>query len=109
MLIRRRRPRTPGDILSRHYLKPRKVSQIRFAEAAGLSRKHISQIIRGQAGVTAETAVRFATVLGTTPQFWLNLQNSLDLYEAGQAVKTAKTKPKRLAFPPPEGSRLDIA
>ena len=50
--------------------------------ALKVSRFSVNQIVNGRRGVTAEMALRLATVTSTTPEFWLNLQRSIDLYEA---------------------------
>src|SRR5438445_12655625 len=91
---RRRRPTSPGAILREFYLEPRHISVTAFAEAIGLSRKHVSSIVNGSAAITPETAERFARVLGTTARFWLNLQIALDLYDA--ELKLGSWKPKAL-------------
>jgi addiction module HigA family antidote len=83
-LHRERKPTHPGQLLSEHYLKPRHISILAFAEAVGHSRKHISAIINGRAGIEAELATRIAAVLGTTAQFWLNAQNAVDLWQASR-------------------------
>jgi len=93
----KRRPTSPGEILSELYLRPRKISIVRFAEAAGLTRKHMSAIVNGRAAITAESASRIAFVLGTTPQFWLNLQNAVDLYEVAKSLRKVRKHLKRLA------------
>jgi antitoxin HigA-1 len=93
---RKRRPTLPGDVLAELYLKPHSISIARFAEAAGVSRKHMSAVINGRASVTAETATRIATALGTSAQYWLNLQNGVDLYDASARVKDAAKRPKRM-------------
>lgn len=85
---RNRKPTAPGTVLRSYYLAPRGLSISRFSQAAGLTRKHVSNIVNGRAGITSETAYRFAQVLGTTPQFWLNLQNAVDLYEASQKLSS---------------------
>ncbi len=90
-----RRPTAPGQVLAELYLEPHEVSIAKFAEAAGVSRKHMSAIINGRAAITAETATRIATALGTTAQFWLNLQNSIDLFDARSKLK-GKQRPRRL-------------
>ena len=91
MPTRNRRPTPPGRILVAYYLPPRGLSINRFAQATGLTRKHVSNIVHERAGITPETAVRFAIVLETTPQFWLNLQNAVDLYDAAQLLAKSKT------------------
>ena len=95
---RKRRPTPPGRVLAELYLEPRGVSIAKFAEAAGVSRKHISAIVNGRASITAETATRIATTLGTTAQYWLNLQNALDLYDAKSRLKSGRHPPRRLAI-----------
>lgn len=99
-LRRERRPRAPGYLLSTYYLEPRGITVTRFAQAAGLTRKHISNIIHGHAAVTPETAVRFAMVLGTAPEYWLNLQNAVDLFDAYQRIGSVPTV-EQGAFAPP--------
>jgi addiction module HigA family antidote len=69
------------------YLAPHSVSVTQFADHCGLSRKHVSNIVHGSASITPETAERFARVLGTTAQFWLNAQNAVDLWDAEQRLK----------------------
>lgn len=52
------------------------MSQKRLAERTGLSEKHISQIINGEASITGDTAFLFANALGGTASFWLNLDRN---------------------------------
>ena len=87
MLIPKRSPTPPGVILKAHYLDPRGVSIAAFARAVGCSRKHMSGIVHGNARIEAPLATRIARVLDTTPQFWLNLQNAVDLFNAAQEIK----------------------
>jgi len=83
---RNRRPTPPGEILRQLYLEPREISVARFAEAVGVSRKHMSNVVNGHAAITAELATRIAEALDTSPEYWLNLQNAVDLYDARQAL-----------------------
>ncbi|HEY1430946.1 MAG TPA: HigA family addiction module antitoxin [Stellaceae bacterium] len=85
-ITRRRRPSVPGEILAELYLEPRGITITDLAAAAGLSRKHVSDIIHGRAGITAETAVRLGRALGTSAGMWLGLQHDVDLYDAEAAV-----------------------
>jgi addiction module HigA family antidote len=75
------------------YLAPRGITVTRLAAAAGLSRKHVSDIIHGRAGITAETAVRLGRVFGTSAGLWLGLQSDVDLYDAERAVPPAAVQP----------------
>jgi addiction module HigA family antidote len=74
-------PITPGDAL-RKYILSEKMTQERLADAMGVSRLSVSQIVNGRRSVTAEMALRLARVTSTTPDFWLNLQRDVDLYNA---------------------------
>ena len=49
-----------------------------------MPRRAISDILHGKRSITADSALRFAKFLGTSPEFWLNLQNSYDLEEAAK-------------------------
>jgi len=94
---RTRRPTLPGELLVELYLAPHDdISIAKFAEAVGLSCKHMSAIVNGRASITAETAARMAAVLGTTAQFWLNLQNAVDLYDAEQRLAESDSRPQLL-------------
>jgi addiction module HigA family antidote len=87
-IVRKRRPGDPGRLLKQYYMDPHGITISKLAEATRLSRKHVSAIVNARAAITAETATRLAAALGTTPQLWLNLQNAVDLYDAG--LKLAK-------------------
>jgi addiction module HigA family antidote len=57
-------------------------TQDRLAAAMGVSRFRVNEVINNRRAVTAETALLLSRALGTSPQFWLNLQNAVDLYDA---------------------------
>jgi addiction module HigA family antidote len=69
----------PGEILLEEFLVPLEVSQTRFAEHIGVPLQRVNEIVRGRRGVSSETAWLFAKALGTTPEFWMNLQAHHDL------------------------------
>jgi len=94
---RTRRPSLPGEILAELYLAPHEISIARFAEACGVTRKHMSAIVNGHAAITAEMAARMAAVLGTTAQYWLNLQNAVDLYDAEERLATSGNRPQMMS------------
>ena len=99
MLKRNRKPSLPGEILKELFLKDRGITIKAFADAVGVTPKHMSNVIHGKARIEAELATRIAAVLGTTEQVWLNLQNSTDLWEARQKMKG--WKPKHIFHPSP--------
>ncbi len=63
-------------------MEPLQLSQYRVAKDIGVPAMRVSQIIRGQRAITADTALRLARYTGTSPQFWLNLQLAYDLRHA---------------------------
>jgi addiction module HigA family antidote len=79
MLPENRLPTHPGEVLLEEFLQPLGITQVAFARHIGVSVQRINEIIRGKRGVTPETAWLFAQALGTTPQFWMNLQVGHDL------------------------------
>jgi antitoxin HigA-1 len=72
-------PVHPGEILLEDFLKPLGLSQYRLAKALSVPPRRINEIVHGQRGVSADTALRLARFFGTSERFWLNLQNSYDL------------------------------
>ena len=89
MIPKHRPPTHAGEILLEDFLKPLNLTQVQAAEKMGISLNRLNELIRGKRGVTADTALRLAKLLKTTPEFWLNLQNAYDLYEARHAMNAA--------------------
>lgn len=79
MLPTDRIPTHPGEMLLEEFLIPLELSQVRFAAHLGIPIQRVNEIVKGKRGVTPETALLFAAALGTSPEFWLNLQGSHDL------------------------------
>lgn len=65
------------------------MSQAALARALHVPKNRISQIINGERGITADTALRLARWMGTTPQYWLNLQANYELRKAEQDAGAA--------------------
>jgi antitoxin HigA-1 len=86
MMPKHRPPTHAGEILLEEFLKPLDLTQVQAAGKMGISLNRMNELIRGKRGVTADTALRLAKLLKTTPEFWLNLQNAYDLYEAKHAM-----------------------
>jgi len=81
-------PIHPGQVLLEDFIKPLGLSQYRVAKDIGVPALRISQIVRGQRSITADTALRLARYFGTSAAVWLRLQARYDL-EVAEA-KTAK-------------------
>jgi addiction module HigA family antidote len=71
-------PIHPGEHLA-EFIEELEISQYRLAKELHVPQLRISQIVRGQRSITADTALRLAKFFGTTPLFWLNLQTRYDL------------------------------
>jgi antitoxin HigA-1 len=72
-------PVHPGEVLKEEFMKPLGLSSNALARALRVPANRISAIVNADRGVTADTALRLAKALGTTPDFWLNLQQRYDL------------------------------
>ena len=77
-------PVHPGEILKEDFLDEMKLTAGKVAKAVFVPRTRIERIVRGEIGVTADTASRLAQFFGTTAEFWLNLQRGYDLAIAAQ-------------------------
>ena len=93
MLPKKRIPIHPGVILRDEFLEDLGVSQVAFAEHLGIPFQHVNEIILGKRGVTSETAWLLAGALGTTPEFWLNIQVARDLVASRPAKLVRRIKP----------------
>jgi addiction module HigA family antidote len=72
-------PVHPGEVLLEEFLKPLGLSQNRLALDIGVHPRRINEIVLKKRAITANTALRLARYFGTTPEFWLGLQNQYDL------------------------------
>ena len=72
-------PIPPGEILLEEFMKPLGVSQNRLSRDIDVPVSRVSAIVKGERGITPDTALRLARYFGTTPELWLNLQASHDL------------------------------
>ncbi|HYD91099.1 MAG TPA: HigA family addiction module antitoxin [Flavobacterium sp.] len=75
----------PGEILKEEFLEPLGVSQYYLSKSTFIPQTRISEIIKGRRRVTADTALRFSKFFGTSPKFWLGLQDDFDLEEEKNA------------------------
>ena len=89
-LPKHRPPTHPGEMLLEEFLKPLGLSQSAFAIRLGVSFPRLNEIVRGKRGVTPDTALRLARVLGTSADFWLGLQQDWELWQAMQGKQAAE-------------------
>ena len=85
-----RPPVSPGEILLEEFLRPMGLSQTEAATRMDMPLNRLNEIIRGRRGISARTALRLSDLLGTTPQFWLNLQMAVELYQANLDLDCAQ-------------------
>ena len=98
--MKRLSPPHPGETIKEDYLVPLGMSVNALSKALGIGVGRLNEIVRGERGVTADTALRLARYFGTSPDFWLNLQSFYDLRvaEAKAGALIAKTvKPRPVA------------
>ena len=83
-------PIHPGVTLREDFMAPHGLSAARLAEALGVSRNRIADILRGRCRITADTALRLEHAFGVSAAFWLNLQSHYELEltarDAGPAI-----------------------
>lgn len=93
-------PVHPGEILRHDVMAPLGLSANALAQALRVPVTRISEIIHGRRGISADTALRLSRYLGTTAQFWVNLQASHDLKRAererGSEI-AREVRPRRVA------------
>jgi addiction module HigA family antidote len=75
-------PLHPGEVLREEFLVPLNMSAGALAKACGVPRTRIERLMNEQIGITADTALRLSRAFRTTPELWLNLQNSFDVQTA---------------------------
>ncbi len=75
----------PGEILKEEFLEPMGITAYRLSKETYLPQTRISEIVKGNRRITADTALRFAKFFGTSAKFWLGLQDDYDLEEEKKA------------------------
>jgi addiction module HigA family antidote len=91
--MRMHEPPHPGDILNELCLKPMGLTVTEAAAALGVSRKTLSAILNGRAGISPEMAVRLSIAFDTTAESWLNQQVQYDLWKVERCRKKLRVKP----------------
>jgi addiction module HigA family antidote len=92
MAMQMHNPPHPGEIIRELCLEPLELSVTEAAAGLGVSRKTLSAILNGHAGISPEMALRLAMAFDTTPESWLNQQTQYDLWAAKRAAKKLRVK-----------------
>jgi addiction module HigA family antidote len=77
----KRRPVTVGQMLLTEFLEPMNIEVRELAEAMGVHRNTLSRIVHDKGTLTAPMAIKLAAALGNTPEFWLNIQHAVELWD----------------------------
>lgn len=88
MRTRQRPPTHPGGILKRQYMEPLSLTVSDLAQTLGVSRKTLSGIVNEHSSITPDMALRLSKAFNTTPELWLNMQQT---YNLGQAAHKSDT------------------
>lgn len=84
--IRRVRPTHPGEMLREDFLPDYRLTVSGLADAIGVSRQTVNEVLRERRAVSPQMALRLGRLFGNSPAFWLNAQREVDLWDAAQAI-----------------------
>jgi len=79
----RRRPVTVGQMLMTEFLEPMDIAISELADAMGVHRNTLSRIVHDKGVLSAPMAIKLAAALGNTPEFWLNIQHAVEVWDVG--------------------------
>jgi addiction module HigA family antidote len=86
----------PGEILLEEFLIPMNITAYRLSHDIGIPQTRISEIIKGNRRITADTAIRFSNYFGNSAKFWLGLQNDFDIEDETTKKKVEFESIKKL-------------
>ena len=84
---RKVRPTHPGEMLREDFLPDYGLTVTRFAKALGVSRQTVNELLRERRAVSPSMALCLSRLFGTSPEFWLNAQRAVDLWDATKSIK----------------------
>lgn len=97
MRTTKRRPVTVGQMLITEFLEPLDIDISELADAMGVHRNTLSRIVHDKGSLTAPMAIKLAVALGNTPEFWLNIQHAVEIWDVkNMAYKHEAKSVKRL-------------
>ena len=91
------RPIHPGEMLREDFLHDYSMTVAALARALGVSRQTVNELLRERRSVSPEMALRLSRLFGNSPEFWLNAQRAVDLWDAAQAIGADVERIKPLA------------
>ncbi|MFH0812943.1 MAG: HigA family addiction module antitoxin [Pseudomonadota bacterium] len=84
---RKTKPTHPGEMLREDFLPEYGLTVTKLAEVLGVSRQTMNELLRERRSISPIMALRLSRLFGNTPEFWLNAQRAVDLWEAEQSYK----------------------
>jgi addiction module HigA family antidote len=87
--VEKRRPTLPGEFIREDVLEEHNLTQDELARRLGVSRLTVNELVNDRRAITPEMALRLGKLTGQTPEYWLNLQRRLDLWEARRSLGRA--------------------
>jgi addiction module HigA family antidote len=91
------RPTHPGEMLREDFMPDYNLTVAGMADALGVSRQTVNELLRERRALSPEMALRLAKLFGNSPEFWLNAQREVDLWDAAQELKRKGAHIKRLS------------
>jgi len=92
-----RRPTHPGEMLREDFLPDYDLTVAGLAEAVGVSRQSVNELLRERRALSPDMALRLARLFGNTPEFWLNAQRAVDLWDTAETIKKDVSRIKPLS------------
>ncbi len=86
------KPPHPGEFIFEVYVEPHGLSVRSLAQSLGVSASTLNRVINGQSGISPEMALRLSKALGRSPESWLSLQHSFDLWRAKRSLDLSEVK-----------------
>ncbi len=102
----KRRPVTVGQMLVTEFLEPMNIEISELAEAMGVHRNSLSRIVNDKGALTAPMAIKLAAALGNTPEFWLNIQHAVELWDVRHHAWEREAKNVKRVYSHAEGRKL---
>jgi addiction module HigA family antidote len=91
------RPIHPGEMLREDFLPDYRLTVSGLAHALGVSRQTVNELLRERRSVSPEMALRLSRLFGNSPEFWLNAQRAVDLWDAAEEIGLEVKRIKPLA------------
>ena len=103
----KRRPITVGQMLVTEFLEPMHIEINELAEAMGVHRNTLSRLVHDKGSLTAPMAIKLAAALGNTPEFWLNLQHAVEIWDVRHQAYAQEAKNVKRVMPHVENAETE--